>query len=124
MKLSIAVLMLSVALGAGYVSAEEMAAMPDHGVVDMKTATWGPCPEGLPPGCKAMVLQGDPGKADLFTIRAWFPDGYKIPSHYHPTSENLTVISGSFNLGMGDTIDPAKTQAITPGNFAWMGAKM
>jgi quercetin dioxygenase-like cupin family protein len=33
--------------------------------------------------------------------------GYKIPPHTHPTAENLTVISGTFNIGTGDKFDEA-----------------
>ena len=47
--------------------------------------------------------------------------GYRIGPHWHPTRERITVISGTFNLGMGDTFDPAKVSA---GAFGYMNSKM
>jgi quercetin dioxygenase-like cupin family protein len=64
------------------------------------------------------VLQGDPSKADLFTVRLDLPKGYRIAPHFHPTDEHLTIISGTFLVGMGDTIEPNKTMALSAGGFA------
>jgi hypothetical protein len=36
-----------------------------------------------------------------FTIRLKLPADYKIPAHWHPAIEHVTVLSGTFNLGMG-----------------------
>ena len=52
------------------------------------------------------------------------PAGYKIPAHWHPSDENITVISGTFNLGMGDKLDVAKSKAFPAGSFAVAPAKM
>src|SRR5262249_32428138 len=41
-----------------------------------------------------------------------------------PAIEHVTVISGTFNIGMGDKIDPTKTQAISAGGVAIMQPKM
>src|SRR5688572_20600935 len=71
-----------------------------HGLTPQQM-TWGDGPPSLPPGAKVAVLQGDPTKPGPFTIRARMPAGYKIPAHWHPTDENITVISGLFNMGMG-----------------------
>ncbi|HSE40476.1 MAG TPA: cupin domain-containing protein [Acidobacteriota bacterium] len=106
------------------VLAEEMKPMT-HDVTDAASVQWGPCPPNLPAGCKIAVLQGDPSKAgEEFTMRAWWPDGYKIMPHYHPMTENLTVISGTFNLGLGDKFDPASTKKMSAGSFSSMPAKM
>ena len=43
--------------------------------------------------------------------------GYKIPPHTHPTAENVTVLSGSFNIAMGDKFDPKKGEAVRAGGF-------
>src|SRR6266480_2741154 len=52
-------------------------------------------------------LAGDPNKKGLFTVRLQTPAGYKVPPHTHPTSEHITVISGTFNIGTGDKLDEA-----------------
>ena len=103
---------------------EEMKAM-EHKIVDPASVQWGACPPSLPPGCKLAVLEGDPSKAgEEFTMRAWWPDGYKIMPHYHPMTENLTVISGTFHMGMGDKFDDTKGEKMPAGSFASMPAKM
>jgi quercetin dioxygenase-like cupin family protein len=66
---------------------------------------WGPAPMVFPAGAKMAVLQGDPGKAAIYTVRLDMPDGYRIPPHWHPTDEHITVISGNFVVGMGDKMD-------------------
>jgi hypothetical protein len=67
--------------------------------------TWGAAPPDLPPGVQMAVLSGDPTKAGHFTLRLKMPDGYKIPPHWHTQDENITVLSGTFVLHMGDTME-------------------
>ena len=86
--------------------------------------TWGPAPAVFPAGARMEVLQGDPGQNALFTVRLEFPAGYRIPAHFHPTDEHITVISGTFLVGMGDTLDAAKTKALAAGGFVTAGANM
>lgn len=86
---------------------------------------WGDAPPVFPKGAKMAVLYGDPAKAgELFIVRLKVPAGYKIPAHWHPTDENVTVISGTFNMGMGDKLDPAKAKAFPAGSFAVAPAKV
>jgi len=85
---------------------------------------WGPAPAVFPAGAKMAVLQGDPGKAELFTVRLDFPDGYKVAPHFHPTDEHITVISGTFLVGMGDAVDPKQMSTLPTGGFATAGANM
>jgi quercetin dioxygenase-like cupin family protein len=77
----------------------------------------------LPPGSKIAVLQGDPTKEGLFTIRAKMPAGYKIPAHWHPTDENVTVLSGALGIGMGDKLDRTQGRSMAAGNFMSLPAK-
>lgn len=80
---------------------------------------WGPGPDSLPPGTQMAVVDGDPGKAGVpFTIRAKLPDGYKVPPHFHPTDENVTVLAGSLSIGMGNKWDEASMKALGPHGFA------
>jgi quercetin dioxygenase-like cupin family protein len=94
------------------------------GIFTPTEVAWGPGPGFLPPGAKLAVLEGDPGKPVEFTIRLDLPDGYKIPAHSHPTTENVTVISGEFHAGMGDKLDPAKGLTLPAGSFASLPAQM
>ena len=78
---------------------------------DMK---WGPAPPSLPKGAKVTVLQGDPGKSGPFVLRSMTPGAYGIPPHWHSQDEQLTVISGTFYLGLGDKADAKKARACLP----------
>jgi len=86
---------------------------------------WGPAPPALPPGAEMAVVSGDPSKAGgAFTIRTKFPDGYKVPPHWHPTDENVTVIQGTIKLGMGDKFDESATKQLPAGSYALMPKDM
>jgi quercetin dioxygenase-like cupin family protein len=86
--------------------------------------TWGPAPAVFAPGARMAVLQGDPGGTGLFTVRLEMPDGYRIAPHFHPTDESVTVISGTFLIGMGDSIDLARATTLPAGGFVTPGANM
>ena len=80
---------------------------------------WGPAPAVFEPGAQMAVLQGDPSKAgEEFTVRLRLPNGYRIAPHTHPTAENITVIEGTFLVGMGSTVDKAKMLTLPRGAFA------
>ena len=73
---------------------------------------WGPAPAVLPTGARAAVLDGDPTKDGPFTLRLMFPPGYRIPPHFHPADEHVTVISGNLDVGMGDHFDRKKATTL------------
>ncbi len=78
---------------------------------------WGPAPPSIPAGAELAVLQGDPAKPELFTVRLRMPSGYKIMPHFHPTDESLTVIDGTFMVGMGDAFNRKMAMALKTGAF-------
>jgi len=79
---------------------------------------WGAAPAALPAGAQAIILEGDPTKAELFTIRLKFPNNYVVPPHHHPAWEHITVISGILHLGMGDRFTMANATELRAGSFA------
>ncbi|MEO7963769.1 MAG: cupin domain-containing protein [Gemmatimonadaceae bacterium] len=85
---------------------------------------WGPAPAVFPAGAQMAVLQGNPGGNALFTVRLRFPNGYKIPPHTHPTDEIVTVISGTFRVGMGAKLNLEQTMALKAGGFVVAPANM
>ena len=91
--------------------------MDGHKVVSPQEIKWGPAPPSIPPGAQAAVLDGDPGKEGMFALRLKLPKGYHIPPHTHPKPEVVTVLSGTFRLGMGKTADQSKAQALPAGSF-------
>lgn len=78
---------------------------------------WGAAPASLPAGAQAAVLFGDPSKEGLFALRLKLPKGYAIPPHSHPKPEVVTVISGTFRLGMGETSHSAQAKALPAGSL-------
>jgi len=84
---------------------------------------WGPAPAVFPPGAEMVVMQGDPGKAEPFTIRLRFPNGYKISPHTHPTTENVTVLTGTFLAGMGTRFLESDLQAFGRNDFVSVPAE-
>lgn len=117
------VLLGGLALGEEKMSAKKTAATP-HVVMQPADIKWGDPPPVFPAGAKMAVMKGDPSKPGMFIVRLKGSDGYKVAPHWHPTTENVTVISGTFNIGMGDHADPAKSTAMEAGAFASMPAKM
>jgi quercetin dioxygenase-like cupin family protein len=93
-------------------------AAPAVGQVSSSAAVkWGPGPGFLPAGARLAVLQGDPGKSGIYTIRLRFPAGYVVPPHFHPTDEHVTVLSGTLVLGMGDSVNVRQAHRVTAGGF-------
>src|SRR5262249_8811862 len=89
----------------------------EHRIASPQDIKWGPAPASIPPGAEAAVLYGDPTKEGLFALRLKMPAGYHIPPHIHPKPEIVTVISGTFRLGMGKTANKDKGQALPAGSF-------
>jgi quercetin dioxygenase-like cupin family protein len=91
--------------------------MPDHTILRAGDVKWSPAPPSIPPGAQAAVLYGNPGKEGIFSLRLKLPAGYAIPPHTHPKPEIVTVISGTFLLGMGEKADRANAQRLPAGSF-------
>lgn len=89
----------------------------DHTLVTPDEIEWAPGPPSIPEGAEAAVLYGDPGEAGLFALRLKLPDGYHLAPHIHPEPEVVTVISGTFLIGMGEDADPEAAEALDPGGF-------
>ena len=81
---------------------------------------WRDGPPSLPAGAKFVVLEGDPAKPGFFAMRAKLPDGFKVPPHWHPGVERVTVLSGTFHLGAGEKFDKSSAQALPAGSYSSM----
>lgn len=112
------------ALTAGRAAEPSHEAMDGASLFPIDKIEWKAGPPSLPPGASIAILEGDPAKEGPFVFRVKVPDGYRIPPHTHPKMERVTVISGTFNLGMGDTFDVHKTQAMPTGTFGRWPAGM
>lgn len=90
-----------------------------HMMVTPADLKWSNVPS-LPPGAQIATIEGSLSEAKPFTARLKFPANYQIPAHSHPAVERVTVLSGTFNMGVGDKIDKTKTKALSAGSMAIM----
>ncbi|HET9401477.1 MAG TPA: cupin domain-containing protein, partial [Candidatus Acidoferrales bacterium] len=93
-------------------------AMPAHPITSPGDLQWSPWLFGA----QMAVVSGDPSKPGPFVIRLKAPAGTVIPPHFHPTTENVTILDGTFSVGMGDKIENAKMMKMESGAFASMPA--
>jgi quercetin dioxygenase-like cupin family protein len=77
---------------------------------------------GFDPGMKIAVIDGNPDESGPYTLRLSFPAGYRFPPHFHPMAENLTVLSGTLVLAMGERVDDSKLQAYGVGDYLHLPA--
>jgi quercetin dioxygenase-like cupin family protein len=78
---------------------------------------WGPAAAALPSGARAVVLDGNPARPGVFTLRLLIPAGYVIPPHTHPSWEHMTVVSGTIHIGTGSTIEMENSQQLRAGSY-------
>jgi quercetin dioxygenase-like cupin family protein len=105
-------------------AAGALVAQSKHVLVPADKVQWGPAPPALPPGAQIAVLEGNPAEKGPVTLRLRFPADYNIPAHWHSMTERVTVLSGTFHVGMGDKLDRAASQTLEPGGFVSLPASM
>jgi len=80
---------------------------------------WVAGPASLRPGAKMAVLEGDPTREGVFTMRLRLPDGFEVSPHWHTQVEHVTVLSGVLHFGMGGKFDRAATRPMPAGSFGY-----
>lgn len=116
-----------VVLPSAAVPAEPQDAHQEAGKVALFPAgaiAWREGPPSLPKGAMIAVLEGNLAKEGPFVFRLKLPDGYRIPPHMHPKAERITVLSGTFHLGMGDKFDERKAKPLPAGTYGQWPAGM
>jgi hypothetical protein len=86
-------------------------------IVQPDQVSYGPAPAALPPGAEVAILEGKPAEPGPFTMRLRLPNGYRIPPHYHPAIEHVTVLEGTFKVGMGDKFEASALKPLPTGTF-------
>ena len=114
--LSVAVAVACLGVPASWAGAEA------HMMVTPADLQWAEVPS-LPPGAKVSVIEGPLNEAVPFTLGLKLPADYKVPAHWHPAIVHVTVISGTFNMGTGDMLDPSTTKPLSAGSVAIMPPK-
>lgn len=102
-------------------SQEKKASDSAHKIVHFSDLKW----VGIMKGCELAPVSGDfNADGEAFVLRIRCGDGIKVPAHWHPTDENITVLKGTFLVGMGETFDESKLQTMNVGNFTTMPKEM
>ena len=92
-----------------------------HAIVAPGQLVWKP----LIPGVEMAVVSGDPGKkGGLYVIRIRSKGEVKVPPHWHPTGEHVTVLAGSFLMARGEKYDASRLIELKPGAHSLMPATM
>ncbi|MGC2257545.1 MAG: cupin domain-containing protein [Candidatus Sulfotelmatobacter sp.] len=100
-------------------------AATERNIFTPDTIQYGPPPSFVQPGAQLAVLEGNPmASSGDYTIRLKMPDGYRIAPHWHPKRENVTVISGTFKVGMGDHFVESSMLTFPAGSFAYLDPDM
>ena len=68
-------------------------------------------------GLEQLNLVGDPTKPGPYTLRLKFPKGFRIAPHTHPDSREVTILSGVYATGYGETFDDAELKILPAGSF-------
>jgi quercetin dioxygenase-like cupin family protein len=102
----------------------QVAKAPQHVLVSASELKWGAPPPVFEQSASFTVVSGDPGGTGIFVVRLKMPAGYKIAPHWHPTDEHVTVLSGTFALGMGEKFDKAAMKDLPAGGYALLPAEM
>ena len=96
-------------------------AVPGGRIVASADVQW----RALRPGAEIAVISGDPDTpGSPFVIRFRYHGKARIPPHWHAVDEHLSVLSGTFRIGMSDSGDEAATTALGVGAYALLPAKM
>lgn len=72
---------------------------------------------GMEKGTYYAALFGNPMKSGPYVMRLKLPAGTVFGPHYHNETENVTVISGSLWVGLGDKMDKSKMRPLGAGTF-------
>jgi hypothetical protein len=111
-------------------------AAKEHFTVTTKTVKWGPPPPDMvvgtlpaefqnQPPISVAVLSGDPTKPGVpFVLWIKNPAGYRVAPHWHPTDEHITMIQGTYCLGVGDKFDESRCDEMPAGSYAFMPKRM
>lgn len=113
-----------IALASALAWVPEVVAQPAaaHVMVTPDELKWADVPS-LPKGAKIAMIEGPLSDAVPFTVRIKLPANYQVPPHWHPAIEHVTVMSGTFNIGMGEKLDKSKTMALKAGSIVIMQSK-
>ena len=109
--------LLAVGVVLSVVAMAQQTAAPGVVALTPTEMTWASQGVFAVPGMEQLNLVGDPAKQGPYTLRLKFPKGFRIAPHTHPDSREVTIVSGAFATGYGETFDAAKLKILPAGSF-------
>ncbi len=85
-------------------------------VIRPNDLTWRTVPR-YPPGYERAVLEGNMESNGPHTYRVRIPPHFRAKPHTHPSDEHVTVLKGTWYLGLGKSFDEERMQAFETGSF-------
>ena len=92
----------------------------DYTAVTQRDIKWQDAPS-IGPGAKTAVIDGDPKSSGPFVMRIKIPAKTTIGVHTHPTTENVTILSGTLYFAPGNKLDRKAAKAFGPGSYFSIG---
>jgi hypothetical protein len=111
-KFNMIVLFVIGVLGVSFAHAEQVIATSGN-------VKWVNAPASLPHGAKIAIMEGDLAKPGVLKFLLKFPADYMLEPQSSPTLDRIMVISGNFNLGLGDKFDKSRTIPMRAGYMHW-----
>lgn len=94
---------------------------PPPGVMPPDAMRW----KAAGDGTEFAVLFGSPDlEGAPFVIRLRLADRVHVPPHWHPVDEHITVIAGTFYMGMGEKLEESAAKAMPAGTYGFMPKDM
>ncbi len=88
-----------------------------HIVMTPESITW----NAIGNGTEFAVVSGSQGtEGESFVIRLRFADRAHVAPHWHPVDEHITVIAGTFYMGMGEKFNEATAKEMPAGSYGFM----
>ena len=76
-------------------------------------------------GMRVVALYGDSNaEGEAFAFRLEVQAGFEMGPHTHPVTEHLTVLSGRFYVGIGETMDREAATGYGPGSYIAIAAEV
>lgn len=92
-----------------------LAQQPTHSVRHHSDLHWTPTEI---PYLQMAIVSGDPSKSGPYVLRLRATKSVRIPAHSHPAAEQLTVLSGTAALGIGDRFVESGLRPLRPRDHA------
>ena len=101
-KFNVIVLFVIGVLGVSFAHAEQVTATSGN-------VKWINAPAPLPQGAKIAITKGELGKPGTLRFLLKFPANYVLQPQSSTTLDRIMVVSGNFNMGLGDKFDKSRT---------------